>query len=57
MAGLLDHDSCYASATTCPSRGSVRPHAAVILVAEDNPINQRIILAQLDLLGFRAEVA
>ena len=31
--------------------------AGVVLLAEDNPINQRVILAQLELLGFQAELA
>ncbi|WP_027856392.1 response regulator [Marinobacterium jannaschii] len=32
-------------------------HSRVILVAEDDPINQKVILRQLDLLGYSAEVA
>ena len=32
-------------------------HAAPILVAEDNPINQEVIVEQLSLLGYQADVA
>jgi PAS domain S-box-containing protein len=40
-----------------PSRGQALRDGRLILVAEDNVINQRVILLQLSLLGFAADVA
>jgi PAS domain S-box-containing protein len=40
-----------------PSRTEAERAGRLILVAEDNPINQRVILMQLALLGFAADVA
>jgi PAS domain S-box-containing protein len=40
-----------------PSRGEALRDGRLILVAEDNLINQRVILLQLSLLGFAADVA
>lgn len=49
----------HASTTLSPSRGVVEEDAATccILVAEDDVINQKVILRQLGLLGYRAEIA
>lgn len=40
-----------------PSREHARQHGRLILVAEDNETNQKVILRQLALLGFAADVA
>ena len=40
-----------------PSVAQARERGALILVAEDDPINRRVIARQLDLLGRAAEVA
>jgi len=39
-----------------PSRNDARQQGRLILVAEDNPTNQNVILQQLALLGFAADV-
>lgn len=43
--------------TTLPSIAEARAQGSLILVAEDDSINQKVILQQLALLGQRAEVA
>jgi two-component system sensor histidine kinase/response regulator len=40
-----------------PTRDEALQHHRLILVAEDNEINQRVIRQQLDLLGYAADVA
>ncbi|MHB1311033.1 MAG: PAS domain-containing protein [Gemmatimonadaceae bacterium] len=42
---------------TVPSIAEARAQGCLILVAEDDPTNQRVILRQLELLGYAAEVA
>ncbi len=37
-----------------PALASTRPH---VLIAEDNPVNQRVMQAMLDVLGLRTQVA
>ena len=45
------------AATAAPSLAEARAQGRLILVAEDNPINQKVILRQLEVLGYAAEVA
>jgi len=42
---------------TAPSREQARQQGRLILVAEDNEINQKVIRRQLELLGFASDVA
>ncbi|MDD5299990.1 MAG: response regulator [Gallionella sp.] len=42
---------------TPPSREKARQHGRLILVAEDNETNQKVIQRQLALLGFAADIA
>ncbi|NMG56236.1 PAS domain S-box protein [Aromatoleum aromaticum] len=43
--------------TTAPTIDEAREHGRLILVAEDDPINKKVILEQLALLGHAAEIA
>ena len=54
--GAADRPPVVAPATP-PSRSQAVRDGRLILVAEDNVINQRVILLQLSLLGFAADVA
>jgi two-component system, sensor histidine kinase and response regulator len=59
---MLEPEPAYLSAppTAPETAAALAPaavHAGLILVAEDNPINQRVIQAQLKMLGFQAELA
>ncbi len=47
----------HAAAYLAPSRDEAVRRNQLVLVAEDNPINQKVILRQLALLGFAAETA
>ena len=42
---------------TAPSITQARDRGQLILIAEDDPINQKVILRQLSLLGYVAEIA
>jgi PAS domain S-box-containing protein len=62
LAGRLpdasgDADSNADQQADSPSREELRRRGCLILVAEDNEINQQVILAQLHVLGFIADVA
>jgi PAS domain S-box-containing protein len=50
-------ERALAAPPPAPTPGQALRDGRVILVAEDNVINQRVILLQLSLLGFTAEVA
>jgi PAS domain S-box-containing protein len=68
LSGLASEVSDGSEAAGPPSHAPAKPSPSssraeaeragrLILVAEDNPINQRVILMQLALLGFAADVA
>ena len=52
-----DQDTTFGHGATLPSIAEARAQGSLILVAEDDSINQKVILQQLALLGQRAEVA
>ncbi|QAU32742.1 PAS domain S-box protein [Janthinobacterium sp. 17J80-10] len=55
---LSDHATGKkAAAAQAPEAAKARTGSGLILVAEDDPINQKVILRQLDLLGYAAEMA
>ena len=43
--------------TNAPSVGEARARGELVLIAEDDSTNQKVLLRQLDLLGYAAEVA
>jgi two-component system sensor histidine kinase/response regulator len=45
------------AASPARRRPAATSHPETILVAEDNKFNQQVIVAQLNLLGYRAEIA
>jgi PAS domain S-box-containing protein len=49
--------SMAAAESSAPGTGKAPVTSGMILVAEDDPINQKVILHQLGLLGYAAEVA
>ncbi|NCN97971.1 MAG: response regulator, partial [Rhodoferax sp.] len=62
-AGWLPLEAVYepsgksAAALRAPTREKALLQGRLVLLAEDNEINQRVILQQLALLGFAADVA
>ncbi|MBE0599381.1 MAG: CHASE domain-containing protein [Desulfuromonadales bacterium] len=52
-----DQETTFGHGATLPSIAEARAQGSLILVAEDDSINQKVILQQLALIGQRAEVA
>ncbi len=52
-----DQEITFGHGTMLPSIAEARAQGRLILVAEDDSINQKVVLQQLTLLGQRAEVA
>jgi CheY-like chemotaxis protein/nitrogen-specific signal transduction histidine kinase len=56
QTALLDGQSAGLTAVVSPISGPVLRDDVLLLVAEDNPVNQRLVLRQLQLLGYQAQV-